>query len=665
MVALSTILARGFHRLLTSLPRRWAWRLATESSSEGTTAASLAQRRGDVRRAALALGIATAMLYAFTAHWEPGGRVNPGDSAKFQYLPMVNGTPHATGYPAYLLIGKLFYWALPFLAVSARATMISVVCGACAVAVTFLACVECTGALWASAGAAALVAVGANVWLVATDAEVYALHLLFYASVLLFSIRALNGRGRAPLRSALVVYALSFGNHLTMIALAPAVLWTVVRLEGRRLWRPRTLSALAGLGLLAAGQYAYIYYLSHWGGGRELEYVRHDVSLSRLFQYVTGQQFKGRFFSYGVRQIFGERLGDALGVIAKQLSLGGVGLVMLGLFRVLVRPTHARFLLIVGLALAGQLFIALNYRVESGLYLTPVALLLSSLVAHGLLSLESARLAVPVAVGLVLFHARDSLTTSALRVAVNPISAQIRWQSAQAIGCRTLLAEPTNYDFSQVRKYLRFTGEYPLAVPLGKPSEIDATGGLCVDGTWKKRLEANGHRFQPQLDSLADFFARNVGQTLLVAVASDIELGPRARRAFDSIGSAAARLRAGGAYVGVFQGGRPIAEQLSRGKPVELGMTPGSHPDGLAPRQPIELRAAGKRFGDHASIRLGEAEFGAARSSARFVVLDSDQNVLGDASTRAANLERFHLYFALDSSAFEGAPREPATDGTR
>lgn len=659
MAALSHLLARGFHRLLTSLPRRWSWPAAAQHASQGAADEGIAAARGDVRFVALALGAAAAILYALTAHWGPGGRVNPGDSAKFQYLPLVNGTPHATGYPAYLMIGKLFYWALPFLPVSARVTAISVVCGACGVAVVFLVCVECTGAVLASAGAAALVAVGANVWLAATDAEVYALHLLFYASVLLFLIRALNGSGRKPLRSALVLYALSFGNHLTMIALAPAVLWGVATLEGRRLLRSRTLAVLAGLGLLAAGQYAYIYYLSHWGGGRELEYVRHDVSLSRLFQYMTGQQFKSRFFVYSLRQIVSERLGGAFGVITQQLSLGGVGLALLGLFRVLVHPTQGRFLPIVGLAFAGQLFIALNYRVESGLYLTPVALLLSCLVAFGLMSLGRRWLAALLAVGLVLFHARDSLTTSPLH-AVNPIAAQVRWQSAQAIGCRALLAEPTQYGFSQVRRYLRFSGEYPLAIPFGKASEIDATNGVCVDGAWKKKLEASGYLFQPQHDSLEAFFARNVGQTLLVALASDAELGPEARRAFESIGAAASQLRAGGAYVGIFQGGRPIAEQLSHGKRVQLSLTAVSHPDGLAPRQPIELRAAGKRFGGQASIRLGDREVGAARRSARFVVLDSEQNVLGDASTRTANLERFYLYFALEQPA-----PNPASDNPR
>jgi hypothetical protein len=93
--------------------------------------------------------------------------------------------------------------------------------------------------------------------------------------------------------------------------------------------------------------------------------------------------------------------------------------------------------------------------------------------------------------------------------------------------------------------------------------------------------------------------------TLLIALASDAELGPEARRAFESIGAAASQL-------------------------------------------PIELRAAGKRFGSHVSIRLADTQLGAARRSARFVVLDPEQSVLGDASTGVAHLERFSLYFAIE-----------------
>ncbi|HTV25993.1 MAG TPA: DUF2723 domain-containing protein [Polyangiaceae bacterium] len=617
--------------------------------------ASLAPKRVDVRLVALAVGAAAAILFGLTAHWDAGGRVNPGDSAKFQYLPMVNGTPHSTGYPTYLMIGKLLYWALPFLTASVRATAFSVLCGASAVAVVFLWCVTCTDAVLASVAAAALVATGANYWLASTDAEVYALHLLYFSTVLLFATRALNGIGKAPLRTALLLYALSFGNHLTMIALGPALAWLVLTLEGRRLWRPRTLAVGAALVLLAVSQYAYIYYLSHWGGGRQLEYVRADVSLKRLFDYVTGQQFKDRFFVFSLRQIITERSIDAALVIRDQLSLAGVACALLGVFRSLVRPISGRFLPLVLLTIAGQLFIALNYRIEGGLYLTPIALLLAPFIALGLGYFRRAALLAPVAAGLVLFHAQHSFSSSLLHVTTNPV-ARLRWQSAQATGCRSLITAPNKYTFNLLRKYLQYTGEYVHATPITDVYDVDTLDGLCVDRASKKVLEPLGFHFQPQPDSLADFFARNREHTLLIALSSDAPLAPETRRAFESLGLAASKLGAGGAYVGVVHHGRPVAEQLSKGRPVKLQLPEGQALEGFVPPKNIQLRAAGPRSGGNSAILLANTERAPIRNGVRIVVLDDDWNILGDIKFRAAGLEQFSLYFASSNGAPTDAP---------
>lgn len=646
--ALAQFLGLGSHGIGTLLSWRSSGHAARPRDAEAS-GASGARRALDVRLIALALGLAAATLFGLTAHWDAGGRVNPGDSAKFQYLPIVNGTPHATGYPTYLMIGKLLYWALPFVPASARTTAISVACGACATAVIFLWCMACTNAVVASLAAAALVATGANFWLAATDAEVYALHLLYYSSVLLFLTRALNGSGKASLRAALIVYALSFGNHLTMIALAPAVAWVVWVLEGQRLWRPRTLIVGAGLVLLAVGQYAYIYYLSHWGDGRELEYVRNDVSLGRLARYMTGQQFRRRMFVYSPEHILTKRMPEALGVIFEQLSLPGVACAALGVFRALVRPLSARFLRVLALALGSQLFIALNYRVESGLYLTPIAVLLSPFIALGLSYLPRWWMVAPVALGVIAFHARESFESSSLRVVSN-YAAQVRWQSAQAVGCRALIAGPDNYNYNLIRKYLRYTGEYSQATPFASIKELDSEDGLCVDTVSKQKLELLGYGFRPNGDSLWAFLARNAEHTLLVALASDGELDVETRRAFESIGSKASALRAGGAYVAVVHHGRTIAEQLSDGRAVQLSLEGGSKVGGFVPRRSMVLRAAGPRFGGKRWVRFANAERRIDRRGARLVVLDSKQMIIGDATVPAATLNQFHLYFALDKA---------------
>jgi hypothetical protein len=465
-------------------------------------------------------------------------------------------------------------------------------------------------------------------------------------------VRALNGLDRDhSLWACLLLYALSFGHHLTTIALAPAVIWVLVTVEGSALWRPRTLGLIAAFAVVATVPYAYIYYLSHWGQGQELEYVGRDVTLSRLFHYVAGQQFKGRFFAFTWQQVLTNRTVESLTAIKDQLSFAGMALVLVGGIRALVRPMGHRFLPIVFLALAGQLFIALNYRVEAGLYLVPVSLLLTLVVAVGFTALKRWWIVAPLVIGLTVFHGYQSFATSRLRVPVTPLLTQARWQSAQAVGCRQLLAAPKDYFMSRLRNYLRFTGEYPVAEPYTLFREIKAIDGLCVDSTWKEKLgAAGGFQFVPQTESLEAFFARNREGTVLVALWVEVEPGTEVQQAFQSVGAAAAGLAAGGAYVGVVHRGRIVVEELKLDRPARLVLPKGKNFGSFVVRQPIRLVAAGKRFGRRTSIKLARHEIGSPRLSARFLVMDGEQNVVGDASTDTGDLDQFHLFYRVVSS---------------
>ena len=50
-----------------------------------------------------------AILYAMTLYPGVGGRINPDDSAKFQFLGKILEVPHDPGHPQYLVLSHL--WA--------------------------------------------------------------------------------------------------------------------------------------------------------------------------------------------------------------------------------------------------------------------------------------------------------------------------------------------------------------------------------------------------------------------------------------------------------------------------------------------------------------------------------------------------------------------------
>jgi len=167
--------------------------------------------------AALSVGFAAFALYDSTLL--PG--FDFGDTGHLQTAvgsPVI--TPRA-GYPLYFAIGNLFV-RITALEPARALNLASAVEAAVACALLVLVGAELSGSVFAGAAGALLLAASYTFWSQAIIAEVYALHLLFVAWTLLLLLRwaARPTLGRLALFFA--VYALGFGNHLSMVLLAPA-----------------------------------------------------------------------------------------------------------------------------------------------------------------------------------------------------------------------------------------------------------------------------------------------------------------------------------------------------------------------------------------------------------------------------------------------------------
>jgi hypothetical protein len=114
-----------------------------------------------------------------------------------------------------------------------------------------------TRSLLAGIAAALLLAFSYTFWSQALIAEVYTLHLALVGGCLL----ALHAYAARPSDRRLfvffAVYASAFGNHLSMILLAPAFAWAVLRAtpDRRTLLRPRVAAVTAVIVAAAALQY--------------------------------------------------------------------------------------------------------------------------------------------------------------------------------------------------------------------------------------------------------------------------------------------------------------------------------------------------------------------------------------------------------------------------
>ncbi|MCK6627081.1 MAG: DUF2723 domain-containing protein [Anaerolineae bacterium] len=142
-------------------------------------------------------------LYAYTSTLAP--TVLEGDAALYQYTPYVLGVTYPTGYPFYILLGKLWLTLFPFGEVAWRMNLFSALCSAAALPLIY-------GATWRLLGSssysllpriAALAAVLTfatlpTFWRWSTEAKIYSLNILLFSGVLYTLASAWECQQRQP-----------------------------------------------------------------------------------------------------------------------------------------------------------------------------------------------------------------------------------------------------------------------------------------------------------------------------------------------------------------------------------------------------------------------------------------------------------------------------------
>jgi hypothetical protein len=545
-------------------------------------------------RGELALFVIFAVLYTLTAYPGPGGRINYGDSVKFQHLPLHDGLPHSTGYPTYLALGELFI-LLPLHPVAYRMTALSILSGAVTVAL-----VANLGRRLAShplgLGAGVLYGVSATAWMVNTEAEVYALHSLFVVGALSALVWWASDGPRGALIAGWGIYLLGFGNHLTSIALLPAVLALTLLPDRRRtVLDARTLVPIAALGLLGALQYVLIVWRANTPG-TVMEFMSPEPTALELLRFVTGGQFGDRFFATD------PLWGQIELTMQTAAELGGVGVLLAGLgWFALTRPSlRIGF----GLAVAGPAAFGLFYDIEGGLYWLPAWLALAVLAGA---SAYSATRGAVLVIG-VLAAAANSLLMHDIQPTNARLDTLTDW-AATAEGCDAVLAGPNNYPARQLRRYLAHTSDVDWIVnPDFLPPER-----FCFAPRYLANISESGrYTITPRVSVGLDEFLRDSARyTVIIAVKDEarLALDPAAIATVARWGGDLGSLTRRGAYAAVFTQGSLVDEALSD---TAATVTVGD----------ITVASAGFDTGNRASIEVDGEEHALNRRGLNIVVLD-------------------------------------------
>ncbi len=165
--------------------------------------------------------LALAPIYLLTL----GRTVGRADTFEFQVVAPQLGIAHPTGYPLYLLLGKLWTEIIPFGAVAWRLNVGTAVYALLALIFLYLIAAR----LWQRPLPALLAALALGVtptfWSQAVEAEVYTLHALIISATLWMMVKIGDWRGQVGERKLLeLAFLLGLGltNHLTTLFLFPS-----------------------------------------------------------------------------------------------------------------------------------------------------------------------------------------------------------------------------------------------------------------------------------------------------------------------------------------------------------------------------------------------------------------------------------------------------------
>jgi len=300
----------------------------------------------------LAAAAATLAFMLYSRTLAPG--LLPGDSGEFQFAAWLGGFAHPTGYPLYLLTGRLWTHLLPFGDPAWRMNLFSAVWAALAVGGLYLLARQ---ALLATARsdrgpvssrlpallAAALLAVNPSFWSQAIIAEVYTLHAALLVAILLALVLWAAAGSQRRLVWATLAFGLSLTHHRTTILWLPAIMlfaWLVAHSAqgaGLTTIRPRQVLALALSAFLPLLLYLYIPLTAgrtpylHVQVGPDQILELYTPTVAGFFDYVTGRAFESEFRT--VAAAAGRLLPEAQRLAAELtwpgVALGWVGLVWL------------------------------------------------------------------------------------------------------------------------------------------------------------------------------------------------------------------------------------------------------------------------------------------------------------------------------------------------
>ncbi|MBN1317213.1 MAG: DUF2723 domain-containing protein [Anaerolineales bacterium] len=329
----------------------------------GSRLASFYQR---IPRENTVLVVAVFAIYIATL----GRTVGQADTFEFQVTAPRLGIVHPTGYPLYILLGKIFSW-LPAGSIAFRINLLSAVCATVAAGLVYHILIKLLPETPRQIPmlAALALALSPTFWSQAVEAEVYALNAMLVA-IILWILTSLIMRSNSTARLIPLLFltlGLGLANHLTIVILMPAILLALLfsrpKLEVKT-WLVALLLLLAGLAL-------YLYLPIRWPSLNE----GHSMGMAQFVDWVFGGRFKGAL-DLTVWRTDLTRYTVIGRLVLDQWKWPGVALATVGMVWLIIRSRQ--FAAILFVTWLGYIFYGISYNVpDISVFIIPAHLIMA------------------------------------------------------------------------------------------------------------------------------------------------------------------------------------------------------------------------------------------------------------------------------------------------
>lgn len=301
------------------------------------------------------------------------------DAANLETKAHVLGIGHPTGYPTFIMLGKLFTY-LPIGDIAYRVNLSSAVYGTLAVLFVYLIGLRLNGGGVVAASAAAIAfAVSKTFWSQSIIAEVYSLNALMIGATLYSLLLWRYRRRDRYLLLAAFMAGLALTDHLTSGLLIPSAIAMVFLVDRSKLTDLGLLAKAAGMFLI--GLLPYLYLPVRASMNPPLN-EGNPSNLYRFLQVVSGGNFKDKMFTFGPLEllhrstVYLEHLYQQFPLVLTIVAVAGI---------LITLSKDRAVLLLFGVLGATTLLYALEYNIpDIEEYFIPTYLLLAAWMAVGL-----------------------------------------------------------------------------------------------------------------------------------------------------------------------------------------------------------------------------------------------------------------------------------------